>query len=296
MRLLRYSLIPATAAVVAGAMMFTGPAVTTAAAPVRAAGPAYHRPSARFLAEARTALVKYLRHGHQTAELVHPGRVNSVRGVTADASFNWAGYADAASTAQTFSKVTGQWTTPAVTCTAEQQLTSEWVGIDGFNSSTVEQDGTFGWCFEGTPTYFTWYEMYPAGTVEVGTSLVPGDKITATVSRSGTKYTLSLTDATNPANSFSTTATCDLATCLDTSVEWIAERPSFSIGITPLADFSSWRVTGAMQISNGTGGTVAAFTPNYVITMVDATDSYDLATNSGLVSGNSFTTTWHNSY
>jgi Peptidase A4 family len=295
MRLLRYSLIPATAAVVAGAMMFAGPGVTGAAGPVRAAG-AYHRPSARFLAEARTALVKYLRHGHQTAELVHPGGINSVRGATADASYNWSGYADASATDQAFSKVTGQWTTPAVTCTAEDTLTSEWVGIDGFNSSTVEQDGTFGWCFEGKPTYFTWYEMYPAGTVEVGSSLAPGDKITATVSRSGTSYTLSLTDATHTANSFSKKATCALATCLDTSAEWIAERPAFSIGIATLADYASWRLSGAAETASGKAGTISSFTPNYVITMVDATGSYDLSTTSGLTGGNSFTTTWHNSY
>jgi len=33
-----------------------------------------------------------------------------------------------------------------------------------------------------------------------------------------------------------------------------------------------------------------------VITSVDATNSYDLSTASGLTTGNSFTTTWHNSY
>jgi len=301
MRLLRYSIISASAAAVAGTMMFTGSAVTTAAGPARAAAPASHQPashqpSARFLADARTALVRYLHHDHQPAEFVHTGRASSLRGTTAESTFNWSGYADSSTTDGTFSKVTGQWVTPAVTCTAEDTITSEWVGLDGFSSSTVEQDGTLDWCFEGTPTYFTWYEMYPAGTIEVGTSLAPGDKITATVSRVGTKYTLSLTDATNTANSFSTTATCATTTCLDTSAEWIAERPSFEIGIAPLADYASWRVTGGMEVANGVGGTIAAFTSNDVLTMVDATDSYNLSTTSGLTSGNSFTTSWHNSY
>jgi hypothetical protein len=64
MHLLRYSLISGSAAVLTvGTMILTGgSAVTTAAAPVRAAQHAAHRPSAQFLSEARTALVRYLRH------------------------------------------------------------------------------------------------------------------------------------------------------------------------------------------------------------------------------------------
>ena len=297
MHLLRYSLVSASAAVVAGTRVLTGgSAVPTAAAPARALQPASHHASARFLAEARTALVKYLRHGHQLAEPLHPGRTNSVRGTTQVSYYNWSGYADSSTTDGTFTKVSGKWTTPSVSCTAEDTITSEWVGIDGLNSSTVEQDGTISWCFESTPTYFTWYEMYPAGTVEVGTSLAPGDKITATVSRSGTKYTLSLTDATHTANSFSKTATCAAATCVDTSAEWIAERSSFSIGIAPLADYGSWKLTAATETASGTSGTISSYSPNDEITMIDATDNYDLSTPSALTGGNSFTTTWDNSY
>jgi hypothetical protein len=296
MRLLRYSLIAGSAAVVTGALMLgTGAAVTTAAGPTRAVHVAAHQPSARFLAEARTALAKYLRHDHQPAELVHPAR-NGPRGTTKAGSYNWSGYADVATTDGTFSKVSGQWTTPKVTCTAEDTITSEWVGLDGWTSSTVEQDGTLDWCFEGTPTYFTWYEMYPAGTIEVGTSLAPGDKITATVSRTGTSYTLSLTDATHTANSFTTTATCAATTCVDTSAEWIAERPAFSIGIAPLADYASWKLTAATETASGKSGTISSYANNDEITSVDATDSYDLSTPSALTGGNSFTTTWHNSY
>jgi len=296
MRLLRYSLVAGSAAVLTGALMLaTGAAVTTAAGPARAVHAAAHQPSARFLAEARIALADYLRHDHQPAELVHPAR-NGLRGTTKTSSYNWSGYADVSTTKGTFSKVSGQWTTPKVTCTAEDTITSEWVGIDGWTSSTVEQDGTLDWCFEGTPTYFTWYEMYPAGTIEVGTSLAPGDKITATVSRSGTSYTLSLTDATHSANSFTKTATCAAATCVDTSAEWIAERPAFAIGIAPLADYASWKLTAATETASGKSGTISSYADNDEISSVDATDSYDLSTPSALTGGNSFTTTWHNSY
>jgi hypothetical protein len=76
----------------------------------------------------------------------------------------------------------------------------------------------------------------------------------------------------------------------------LRERPSLSIGIAPLADYASWKVTGATETAKGKAGTIASFTPSDVITSVDATNSYDLSTASGLTTGNSFTTTWHNSY
>jgi peptidase A4-like protein len=285
----------AAVAVASAVVLTAGSVSTTAAGPSSAARPA-HAPSARFLAEARAALVRYLGHGRAPAELVHPARAAAL-GTTAVGSYNWAGYADAATTSGTFTKVSGAWTTPKVVCTKEDTITSEWVGLDGWTSSTVEQDGTLGWCFEGVPTYFTWYEMYPAGTVEVGTTLTPGDKITASVVRSGTTYTLKVTDATHTANSFTTTATCALATCLDTSAEWIAERPAFSIGIAPLADYTKWVLSGATETASGTAGTIASYPTNDSITMIDATQSYNLTTTSALnAAGKSFTTTWLNSY
>src|SRR5579859_532 len=176
MRLLRYLIVSGSAAAMAGAVTLSGATgAATIAAPARASHAA---PSARFLAEARTALVKYLRHNHPQAMLV-PGHAHAIKGVTATGSFNWSGYADASSTKQEFTKVSGSWTAPSVTCSAEDQITSDWVGLDGFNSSTVEQLGTIGWCYKHKATYFTWYEMFPAGTIEVGLTLKPGDKISA---------------------------------------------------------------------------------------------------------------------
>ena len=292
MRLLRYLIVSGSAAAMAGALTLSGATATTVAAPARA----NHAPSARFLHEARTALVKYLRHSHPQAMLVHPGRAQSIKGVTATGSFNWSGYADTATKAQTFTKVSGNWTTPSVTCSAEDQITSEWVGLDGFNSSTVEQLGTISWCYRGTATFFTWFEMFPAGTMEVGTTLQPGDKIAASVTRSGTSYTLKLTDSTHTANSFTQTATCALATCKDTSAEWVSERPSFSIGIVPQAHYNAFKITSGSQTANGTTGTIGSGPGVNAITMVDATDAYNLNTVSSLTGNNSFSTTWQNSY
>ena len=300
MRVLRYLMVSGSAALVAGSLtLATQATVTTAAAPDHAAT----QPSARFLAQARAALVSYLSTNQQAPPFTsgNPGTktvnqpATTPAGTSAASSFNWSGYADVATAANTFTRVSGQWKTPRVRCNKEDELTSEWVGIDGYNNATVEQDGTLSWCFESHPTYFTWYEMYPAGTVEVGTSLHPGDKVAASVTRTGTSYKLALTDFTHPANSFSTTQTC--GTCKNSSVEWIAERPSFPIGIAPLADYGSWTLSKASQTAGTKTGVISGYPKYYRVNMVDATSTYPLSVASGLQrSGDAFTTHWTNSY
>jgi hypothetical protein len=300
MRVVRYLLVSGSAVVAAGSLaLATQAAVTTAAAPGRAA----NQPSAQFLAKARAALVSYLstnqqappfKSGDPDTKTVNQS-ASSLANTTATASFNWSGYADVSSTANKFTNVSGTWKTPRVVCNREDELTSEWVGIDGYNNGTVEQDGTLSWCFESHPTYFTWYEMYPAGTIEVGDSLRPGDKITADVSRTGTSYTLALTDFTHPRNSFSTTATCSV--CQNSSVEWIAERPAFAIGIAPLANYGSWSLYNASETAGSTVGTISSYPTHYQVDMADATDTYALSIASGLSkAGDAFLTHWINSY
>jgi hypothetical protein len=224
--------------------------------------------------------------------------VSGTRASSQSSDFNWAGYADVASTHGTFTNVSGSWGVPKLTCTKEDRITSDWVGLDGFSSSTVEQDGTASQCFEGTAVYYSWYEMYPAGTVEVGASVAAGDKISASVARSGSSYTLKLTDSTHTANSFSKTASCPTSTCLDTSAEWIAERPAYSsTGIVPEAQFSSVKFSSASETAAGKTSTISGYSgTNYAITCVDSTDTYDIVATSGLTGGNAFTSTWKNSY
>jgi hypothetical protein len=298
MRLLRYLIVSGSAAVMAGAVTLSGVAPATVAAPARAS----HAPSARFLAEARTALVHYLRHNRPQAMLVRTRHAHAIKNVTAIKSFNWSGYADATATKQEFTKVSGSWTTPSVTCSAEDQITSNWVGLDGFGfkkfpNKTVEQLGTISWCFQGKPIYFTWYEMFPANPVEVGTKLKPGDKISASVTRTGTSYALKLTDSTTSGNNISVTQTCALATCKAASAEWISERPVFgTTGTVPQAHYNAFKITSGAQTSHGTAGTIGSGPGVNAITMIDSELIYNLGTVSGLTGGNSFSTTWKNSY
>jgi hypothetical protein len=299
MRPLRSLFLVGSAAVLSGGLAVAAVTASAAAAPAARPATVQAHLTAKFRSEARTALVRDLNRNHGTAWFVH-GRPSTTAGAAnsmATGSFNWAGYADVSSTHGHFTKVSGAWTVPSVTCTAEDRITSDWVGLDGFSSSTVEQDGTVSQCFEGRAVYYTWYEMYPAGTVAVGTTVAPGDKIKASVSRSGSAYTLAVTDSTRSANSFSKNTTCATTTCLDTSAEWIAERPAYSIGIVPEAQFSTVPFSGASETAAGRTSTISGYSgTNYDMTTIDATQTYDIATVSGLTGGNAFKATWKNSY
>ena len=268
-------------------------------------------PSAAVVAQAHANFVKVMSahapavgHGGWISPSVqHRGALGGSNGtVTAVASANWSGYADVESASKTVSYASGDWTMPAVHCPSapyqnQDAFLASWVGIDGFTDATVEQLGTAAQCFEGVTYYYVWYEMYPAGTVEEGTTAcinnnvdcpAPGDHISASVSvtpaSSGeNSYTLKLTDHTNPAESFSVTQQCATTTCSDSSSEWIQERPAvlppFGVQILPLADFGRASFDRADVVSGGKFSNIQGFKdgPVYDIAMIDDTSSYYLA-------------------
>jgi hypothetical protein len=240
---------------------------------------------------AAVAFVKTLRvgfHSHSHPVIGHaPGKVSALTQVT---STNWSGYAD---TGSSFSAVSASWTEPTPSCSGHTtSLAAFWVGIDGYSSSSVEQDGTLIECYHGSTYQFTWWEMYPTNAIQVvGQSLAAGDAITATVTRSSTSYTLTVTDSTHPANSFSTTQSCSASSCVDSSAEWIAEAPSGSSGVYPLAKFSTWTDASSKVTEGSTAGVISSFTDDEItmITSSGATEAQPSALNSA---GNGFTVTW----
>src|SRR5262249_46533235 len=145
------------------------------------AAPSASGPSA---ARVRAALVRSLRDVKTgPAKVVHRGVHPATAGLTQSTSFNWSGYVDDNSTGKTYSSVAGTWKQPKVTCpTDENRIAVWWIGLDGWNSGTVEQDGTLAWCFQGNASYWTWWEMYPTNQIQiVGSSVAPGDTIVTSV-------------------------------------------------------------------------------------------------------------------
>lgn len=256
------------------------------------------------VAEARAAFVKYMSsHAREMSAKHVTKEAVSVKGApTSLESFNWSGYADSlTSPSQTFTQVSGRWSIPRVTCLAypyqnQDAFLAEWVGLDGLFDGTVEQLGTATQCFEGVEYYYVWYEMFPGGTVEEGTTACinnnvdcprPGDQVAASVtatpgSPGENNYTLALTDYSNPRESFSVSQSCATTTCSDSSAEWIVERPAFDLPfgfqILPQADYDQTAFDQATQSTGGPPssiGNVAGTT--YDIPMIDDSQSYFLS-------------------
>jgi hypothetical protein len=265
-----------------------------AADPVGSGTPGSAPQDASAVARARAAFLKKM-SSHRPLVRSTVAAPAASGGVTSFPTYNWSGFADVEGGSNTVSSVSGEWVIPNVQCPGgpyqyQDAFDAQWVGIDGVTDGTVEQLGTATQCFEGVEYYYVWYEMFPAGTVEEGTQACinynvdcpePGDRITASVSVTPAgNYTLSLIDFTHPAESFWVTASCPPSTCLDSSAEWIVERPAteagFGIVFLPLGDFFQAGFSNGTVTSGGRTTDIEGFKdgPVYDIPMVDDTASY----------------------
>jgi hypothetical protein len=139
-------------------------------------------------------------YGHMKLGITGPKQVEST---------NSSGYADDDSAGDFYTEVSGSWTEPTATRTSTTSMAAFWVGIDGFDTNTVEQDGTLIVCSGGSPTYYTWWEMPAKEEIQtVGSTVKPGDHISASVIKRGTRYIMELTDSTTAGNSFIHKASC----------------------------------------------------------------------------------------
>ena len=176
-------------------------------------------------------------------------------------STNWSGYsvmtAFPTGANNAFSDVKGTWVVPTVTAGPTDAYSANWVGIDGYQSTTVEQLGTECDSIGGVPFYSAWWEMYPGGSVRISSlSVHPGDVMAAEVLWiSGNQFQLSMTNVTRSLT-FTTTQTQQGGTALRSSAEWIVEAPSSSSGILPLANITSSTFTSCTAVGNGVTGPI----------------------------------------
>ena len=232
----------------------------------------------------------------------HTEEVHSLSTINGkSSSTNWAGYAV---TGSGLKSVSGSWKQPAVKCPVNQvQQASFWVGIDGFNAGdpTVQQIGTDSDCTRmagkttGTPNYYAWYEMYPQNVVYITKMLYPvfpGDVIATHVSRTGSTYTLSVSDPTR--RWVFTTVQTATTTPLNSSGEWIVEAPCSAAtpcSTLPLADFRTIAMSGLVDGSTISGSGL----PVHQITMVTSGGTVKAAPSALSSSGGTFTVAWkHN--
>jgi hypothetical protein len=242
--------------------------------------------------------------GHHHAPMIiherHGQKVNST---------NWSGYAVEGANGSV-TGVKGSWTVPSVICPATgNTYSSFWVGIDGFNSNTVEQIGTDSDCENGTAVYYVWYEFYPHPSYTVNSfAIQPGDVISAEVLYTGSKggqFTVTLTNLSSPhTKPFSISTKVGSAKL--SSAEWIVEAP-WSGGVLPLAnfgtayfgaDYSHQLAPGTCYYTNakGVSSPIGPFTNGNVVEMTMVTGSGTVkAQPSDLTSdGTSFSDLWEN--
>jgi len=157
-------------------------------------------------------------------------------------STNWSGYA---ATTATYKSVSASWTQPKGTCSRGDQYAAFWAGLDGYNSSTVEQTGSEVDCVGRTAEYYAWYEMYPGALEDYSNTVRAGDHFNASVTYKGNnEFSLYIADTTQ---GWSHTTMASLAGAARSSAEVIVEAPccTFSGGILPLADFGRVNITGS---------------------------------------------------
>jgi hypothetical protein len=232
-------------------------------------------------------------------------------------STNWSGYAVAVE-AGSVTSAGGSWTVPTVTG-SNGQYVAFWVGIDGYNSSTVEQTGILAEVTSSrrtsTTTYYAWYEFYPLESIieittatKIGTStptsatVKPGDAVSAMVTYvSGTAFTLTIIDITRGWN-FTTTGSQSGAA--ESSAEWIVEAPSSYFGVLPLANFGTAYFgsdyTGVPNTCNatigGTSGPIGSFGSSVeLINMVTNRGVLKDSTSFLTGDGTSFSVAWKSS-
>ena len=217
--------------------------------------------------------------GGATPGLKH-GRIHRITNST---STNWSGYAV---TGSRFTSVSASWKQPTATCSATA-YSSFWVGLDGDTSNTVEQTGTDADCSGKSPQYYAWYEMYPKFPVNLSQPVAPGDTMTASVTTDGRgNFTLTISDASR---GWTNVTKAKLKSAKLSSAEVIAEAPSSSGGVLPLANFG----TASFTAAKANGSLLTSTTPN--IDPITMANGSTVKAQPGSISGGAFSVTWKHS-
>lgn len=204
-------------------------------------------------------------------------------------STNWSGYSDNTVGGRKVRFIAATQVVPTADCPLTSEgsagdATSLWVGLDGFHSQTVEQDGVAESCSdafgEGVfPDYVAWYEMFgvqgsPAYYMTNFGSVNPGDVVRSSVNYLGNQnFALKVQDLTT-GQTWRTVQSCMNTACDRNSAEVISELPGAGEGSFDLTDFgneaySNVRVRAANYSQGDLRGKLGYWTKNE-IQMIDS--------------------------
>jgi hypothetical protein len=207
-------------------------------------------------------------------------------------SANWAGYAVVSdlndATSGIVTDVVGQWNVPSVSASRASSFSAVWIGIDGHESSTIQQIGTSQDNQDGVLMYYAWYEIAPDPPILIDLNVSPGNSMSAEVRYIGAnQFTFTLNNLTT-GDSFSTTET---VAAERRSAEWVVEAPSSASRILPLANFGSVTFRGAQATLAGHTGPIND--PSWGYTPITMVNRSSIASPSSLSSGGtSFSVSW----
>lgn len=194
---------------------------------------------------------------HGPSQVDVPGaRIATSRRDTTQVATNWSGQVEQGTN---LSGVSGTWTVPTIAPSPTTKLVATWVGIGGFNNSTLIQTGTVEGTSRTAVGEYAWIEMLPNYALTVtlpGTpggsaadTVAAGDAMHASISETSPNiWNIRLQDLTKGwvyDQSFSYAVTA-------TSAEWITERPT-GTGTTlyTLPEYGSVRFTHLEAASSG---------------------------------------------
>jgi hypothetical protein len=211
---------------------------------------------------------------------------------------NWSGYAETG----TYTGVTSTWTVPAVGSSSSPTYSSVWIGIDGFNNSSLIQTGTEEDYYNGSAHYNAWWEILPAAETALPTqyAVAKGDRMSASIyetstlagtlghgARSGTQHVwdIKITDQTK-GWTFSTAQPYNGA---GSSAEWIVEAPQVGGRIATLArySFTGTGIGTAIGDFDNAGiqtGIVGSGSPSYTSAALKSNESGVMVQNGAVVS------------
>jgi hypothetical protein len=188
---------------------------------------------------ASTARQVTLHPNHLTAK---PGGGGGSSGSAAGwASSNWSGYALTTTSSSRYTGITANWTVPSARPSRKATYSAAWVGIDGFNNSSLIQTGTEQDYYNGSAHYVAWWTTSAQGFAEqpIAKPVSASDPMTATISGTGTSWTITIADNSS-SHAWSFTEGPITYTGPGTSAEWIMEAPTVGGRIATLANYSTF--------------------------------------------------------
>jgi hypothetical protein len=194
-------------------------------------------------------------------------------------SSNWSGYAQNNGTKTgPFTGAEATFKVPKVTEPhTGTQYSAEWVGVGGYNETTLVQDGVEADNHSGTPAYQAWTEILPAASVPLTLTVHAGDKIHATVLETAlNSWTMTVADLTTGKQASRTVSYHSNGA----SAEMILERPEVGGALASLTKTSK-EVFDPGGVTISTPGSSPVYTPFLAPITGQTLHEIEMTSNSG---------------